>query len=120
VELNLGAVSDVVVEPKLMGYKTADYRFDRKRNISGWDEITKWKIEVRNTRDLDIEIEITRGLGTNYWKIETDEQGFSYEKYDASHGRFEMKLPPRTNRTIEYTLTKYHGTRREEINNGRT
>ena len=116
VELNLGAVSDVVVEPKLMDYKTANYRFDGRRNVSGWDEITKWKIEVRNTRDLDVEIEITRGFGTNYWKMETDEQGFSYEKYDSSHGRFEMNLPPRTSRTIEYTLTKYHGTRREEIN----
>ena len=39
VELNLGAVADVVVEPKLMDFKTDNYRFDRKRNISGWDEI---------------------------------------------------------------------------------
>ncbi len=116
VELNLGAVADVVVEPKLMDYKTANYRFNSSGNVNGWDEITKWKIEVRNTRDLDVEIEITRGFGTNYWKIETDERGFSYEKYDVSHGRFEVNLPPRTNRTIEYTLTKYHGTRREEIN----
>ncbi|MCD6394726.1 MAG: DUF4139 domain-containing protein, partial [Planctomycetes bacterium] len=115
VELNLGAVSDVVVEPKLMEYKTANYRFDGRRNVSGWNETAKWKIEVRNTRDLDVEIEITRGFGTNYWKIATDEQGFTYEKYDASHGRFEMKLPPRTNRTIEYTLTKYHGTREEAV-----
>ncbi len=116
VELNLGAVSDVVVKPVLMNFGTVNYRFNGRGDVAGWDEITKWKIEVRNTRDLDVEIEITRGFGTNYWKIETDQQGFSYEKYDASHGRFEMKLTPRTNRTIEYTLTKYHGTRREEIN----
>ncbi len=116
VELNLGAVADVVVKPVLMDFGTVNYRFNGRGDVAGWDEITKWKIEVRNTRDLDVEIEITRGFGTNYWKIETDEQGFSYEKYDASHGRFEMNLPPRINRTIEYTLTKYHGTRREEIN----
>ncbi len=114
VELNLGGVSDVVVKPVLMELSTVNYRFNNHRDVAGWDEITKWKIEVRNTRDLDVEIEITRSFGTNYWKIETDEQGFAYEKYDTSHGRFEMNLPPRTNRTIEYTLTKYHGTRREE------
>jgi len=54
VELNLGGVADVVVEPKLMDYKTANYRFDRWRNISGWDEIRTFKVEVRNTRETGI------------------------------------------------------------------
>ncbi|NIP27670.1 MAG: hypothetical protein GWN67_24330, partial [Phycisphaerae bacterium] len=39
VELNLGAVGDVVVEPTLMDFETKNYRFDRKGNISGWDEV---------------------------------------------------------------------------------
>ena len=33
VELNLGCVGDVVVEPKLIDFKTHNYRFDRKGNI---------------------------------------------------------------------------------------
>jgi hypothetical protein len=36
VELNLGPVADVVVEPTLMDYKTENYRFNSHRNISGW------------------------------------------------------------------------------------
>ncbi|MCD6394729.1 MAG: DUF4139 domain-containing protein, partial [Planctomycetes bacterium] len=57
VELNLGSVSDVVVEPKLMAYKTQNYKLDRRRNISGWDEIRTFKIEVRNTRDIPVKLE---------------------------------------------------------------
>jgi hypothetical protein len=39
VELNLGPVADVVVEPKLMDYKTDNYEFGRRDDITGWDEI---------------------------------------------------------------------------------
>ena len=116
VELNLGEVRDVVVKPVLMDFKTANYTFDRKKDITGWDEIRRWKIDIRNTRNLDIEIEITRNTQTNYWNIETNQQGYSYKKHDASHARFKLKLQAQTSRTIEYTLTTYNGTRREEIN----
>jgi hypothetical protein len=70
VELNLGAVADVVVEPTLMDFKTENYRFNRRRNISGWDEVRRFKVEVRNTRDLDVKIEIKRRFNTDYWKLE--------------------------------------------------
>jgi len=62
VELNLGAVGDVVVEPTLMDFETENYRFDRKRNISGWDEVRKFKIEVRNTREIPAKVEIKRNF----------------------------------------------------------
>jgi hypothetical protein len=44
VELNLGSIADVVVEPKLMDFKTENYRFDRRGNVYGWDEIHTFKI----------------------------------------------------------------------------
>lgn len=114
VELNLGAVEDVVVKPVLMNYETANYTFDRKKDISGWDEITTWKIEVRNTRQLEVKVEITRGFNTNYWNIHTDQKGFSYEKHDAEHARFKQTIPPRSNKAIVYKLTTYHGTRQQQ------
>ncbi|MHC4638393.1 MAG: DUF4139 domain-containing protein, partial [Planctomycetota bacterium] len=67
VELNLGPVADVVVEPRLMEYKTANYRFDRRGNIEGWDEIKTFNVEVKNTRDIPVKIEITRNFNTTYW-----------------------------------------------------
>ena len=98
-----------------MDFKTANYRFDRGRNIEGWDEIRTWAIEIANTRNLPIEIEITRGFGTPAWTLEQDNENVDYSKHDATHARFELKLEPKTKRTIGYAVTTYHGVRQEVL-----
>jgi hypothetical protein len=112
VELNLGPARLVKVEPTLMDYKTENYVYDKDKNITGWDEIRTWKIEVTNTRELPIELEITRGFGTAYWKLQSD---VHYEKHDATHARFELDLEMRSKRTFGYTVTTYHGVREETL-----
>jgi hypothetical protein len=115
VELNLGPARLVKVEPTLMDFKTENYMYDRKRNIAGWDEVRTWKIEITNTRELPIEIEITRGFGTSYWSLEFDDKAISYEKHDATHARFEVNLEPRSRQTFGYTVTTCHGAREETL-----
>ena len=115
IELNLGPARLVIVKPILMETKTDNYMFDRKRNISGWDEIKTWKIEITNTRKLPVKIEITRGFGSNYWTIDFNDSDISYEKYDLSHGRFETILEPETKEEFKYTITTYHGKRADEF-----
>jgi hypothetical protein len=121
VELNLGPARLVKVEPTLMNYKTENYVYDRKRNIIGWDEIRTWKIEVTNTRELPIEIEITRGFGTAYWTLalvdtaSIPDDAVSYEKHDATHARFKLTRKPRSKWTFGYTVTTYHGVREESL-----
>ncbi|MDT8304257.1 MAG: hypothetical protein RQ760_22425, partial [Sedimentisphaerales bacterium] len=112
VELNLGPARLVKVEPKLMDFMSDNYMFDRRGNVAGWDEIRTWKIEITNTRELPIEIEITRGFDTAYWRIQSDA---AYEKYDATHARFEVNLQPGRKQTLEYTVTTYHGTRQNTL-----
>jgi len=112
VELNLGPARLVSVEPKLMDFKTDNYMFDKRGNVAGWDEIRTWKIEIINTRELPIEIEITRGFGTAYWTMQAD---ITYEKYDATHARFKVNLGPRKKQALEYTVTTYHGVREETL-----
>ncbi|MFB0555680.1 MAG: DUF4139 domain-containing protein [Phycisphaerae bacterium] len=112
VELNLGPARLVSVEPKLMNFKTDNYIFDNRGNVAGWDEIRTWKIEITNTRELPIEIEVTRGFGTAYWTMQAD---IPYEKYDATHARFKIKLEPRKKQAFEYTVTTYHGVREETL-----
>ena len=111
VELNLGAVANVVVEPTLMDYRTENYRFDRRGNISGWDEIRKFKIEVRNTREIGVKVEIQRNFNTPYWKLET---GHEFKKIDLDTVKFTLVLEPRSAKKFEYVLTTYHGVRQEE------
>ena len=113
VELDLGPARLVKVEPILMSFKTENYMFDTKKEIAGWDEIRSWDMKLTNTWELPVEIEITRGFGTAYWTLKTDVTDGNYKKHDATHARFELKLGPRTKRTLGYTVTTYHGVRTE-------
>jgi hypothetical protein len=114
VELNLGAVGDVVVEPTLMDFETKNYRFDRKRNISGWDEIRKFKIEVRNTRDIPAKVEIKRNFNTQYWNLEKSGDFGEFENVDLDTVKFTLTLDPRSAKEFGYILTTYHGVRQED------
>jgi len=120
VELDLGPARLVNVEPTLMDFKTANYVFDTRKDIAGWDEIRTWKMEITNTRELPIAIEITRGLATAYWTLvvvdpaPAADDAVSYKKHDATHARFELKLKPASKRTFGYTVTTYHGVREED------
>jgi hypothetical protein len=114
VELILGSVADVVVEPKLMDYKTENYRFNPKGNVSGWDEVQTFAVEVRNTRDVPAKIEIVRNFRTPSWDLKRagDETGF--EKVDLDTVKFMVEMPPQSKKTFEYTLTTYQGVRAED------
>ncbi len=112
VELNLGPARLVKVEPTLMDFKTENYVYNRKRNIAGWDEERTWGIKITNTRELPIELEITRGFGTAYWTLQAS---VPYEKHDATHARFKVNLEPRSKQTFGYTVITYHGVREEKL-----
>jgi hypothetical protein len=116
VELNLGAVSDMVVEPKLMDFETKNYRFDRDRNISGWDEIRTFIIEVKNTRDIPAKVEIKRNFPTQYWKLSTSQE---FENVDLDTVKFTLVMKPRSAKEFEYILTTYHGVRQEDLTRAR-
>ncbi len=114
VELNLGAVVDVVVEPKLMDYKTANYRFNSSGNVNGWDEIRTFKIEVRNTRAIPVKLEIKRNFRTSYWDLENSGDHGKYEKDDLDTVKYTILLDPHTKKEFQYVLRMYHGTREED------
>ncbi len=114
VELNLGAVANVVVEPKLMDFKTENYRFNRSGNVSGWDEIRTFKIEVKNTRGIDVKVEIKRNFNTMYWKLAKSGDFDKFEPVDKDTVKFTLTLKPRSIRKFEYVLRTYHGTREND------
>ena len=115
VELNLGPVQDVVVEPMLMDTKTDNHRFNTRRDVSGWDEIQTFKVEARNTRDTAVKIEITRNFDTSAWDIRRSGQIDDYEKVDLDTVKFTLELAPRSTKTFEYTVTLYRGARAEDF-----
>jgi hypothetical protein len=114
IELNLGAVANLVVEPKLMDFKTENYRFDRQGNVSGWDEIHTFQIEVRNTRDINVKVEIQRSFNTQYWGIDNSGDFGAFEKVNLNTVKFTLDLPPKSIKKFEYILRTYHGDREED------
>jgi hypothetical protein len=114
VELNLGPVADVVVEPKLMDFKTENYRFDRRGNVSGWDEIRTFRIEVKNTREIRVELEIKRNFNTPYWDLTRNGETGRFGKEGLDTVKFTLVLEPRSMKKFEYVLRTYHGARQED------
>ena len=115
VELNLGTSRLVKIEPTLMDTKTENYTFDKKRNITGHDKIEIWRIKATNTRDIPVDLEITRNLETSTWKIEppADNVIVTYKKHDKTRARFTLTVPPQTETMFTYTVIKYQGQREE-------
>ncbi len=114
VELNLGEVSDVVIEPTLMDYRTEQHRFDNNRNVSGWDVVRTFKVEARNTRDVPVEVEMRRNFGTSCWTLDRQGDLDGYDQVDKDTVKFRIKLQARSGRTFEYTIRTCHGTREQD------
>ena len=110
VELNLGAVDTVLLEAVLMDYKTDNYQFDKEGDISGWDEIRTFDLEVRNTRAVPVQVEIRRNFATSHWSLEKAGTFDSYEKVDLDTVKFLLSLEPRLQKNFLYP---YHVSRNE-------
>jgi len=115
VELNLGAVNNIIVEPKLMEAKTDNYRFDNHGNINGWDDIQTFELTAKNTRSMPVKVEITRNFRPHTWTIKNlgDTKKY-YEKVDMDTVKYTLTLEPQSEQTIAYELTTYQGTRTED------
>ncbi len=113
VELDLGPVQNVIVEPRLMQFATDNYTFRNKGNITGWDEIRDYRIEVRNTRPVPIKVEIKRNFGTSYWKLDKAGDYGTFTKDDADTVKFTLELPPESKQMFTYQLTTHHGDNQE-------
>lgn len=116
VELNMGGQETVIVKPKLMDFRTDQHLFDKDGNISGWDEIRVFKIEVTNTREIPVKTEIIRHFPTQYWSLERrgkDAKDVEYEQENLNTVKFTLALEPRTKKTFEYELTTRHGLREQ-------
>lgn len=111
VELNLGAVRNVIVRATLMDYKTDRYLFDNKGNISGWEEIREFEMIVKNTRDIPARVEIKRNFKTPHWNIRNTGSFGDYEKVDLDTVKFFLSLKAHETKEFRYILTTYHGQR---------
>ena len=113
VELNLGIAKGVYIEPKLMQKKSENFVFNIYGDIWGWDEVEKWKIEIKNFRKDSSTIKITRHLKHQYWKLKTS-SNIKWKKKDLKTIEFTIDMQPGTKQNIEYTIRYFEGKNREK------
>ncbi len=113
-ELDLGPVSDIVVEPTLMDFRTGNYRMDNNGDVAGWDEISTFEVKVKNTREIPAKVEIRRNFDTSYWTIQQSGEFGRFEKVDVDTVKFTLTPAPRSAQNFQYTLTTYQGTRAQD------
>jgi hypothetical protein len=106
VEVELGPDPEVMVKPVLTSWRKDDLRFDQNGNVSGWTISEKWKLDVRNSRDINVTVDLRRNFGGD-WTLHAAE---AHENVDAHKVKFVVQLKPGENRTLEYELVTRYGT----------
>ena len=106
VEMELGNDREVLVKPRLMNWVKTDMAFDNDGNVKGWTTKEAWEIEVQNSKDIDIVLDLRRNY-VGDWTMMTEAP---YEKVDANKVKFVLPLKAREKRTFGYEVTTRLGT----------
>ncbi|MGC2424658.1 MAG: hypothetical protein WA666_09920 [Nitrospirota bacterium] len=111
VELSLGEAEGVMVEPKLMGYSSGQFLFDKWGGITGHDEIENYELIARNTRNFPAEVEIVRNFECSSWDIKNTGDYGQYEKQGFDSVKYVLSLEPGETKKFGYIVTKHLGER---------
>jgi hypothetical protein len=106
VEMELGNDREVLVKPKLMNWVKTEMAFDNYGNVKGWTTKETWEIEVQNSKDIDVVLDVRRNFAGD-WSLSSEA---SYEKLDATKVKFVLPLKPRAKQTFTYEVTTRYGT----------
>jgi hypothetical protein len=106
VELELGNDLEVSVKPTLMEWQKTDLQFDNRGNVIGWTTKETWEIEVQNSKDIPVVVDIRRNFSGD-WTLSTQAK---YENVDKTKVKFVIPLAPRTKQKFTYELVTRHGT----------
>ena len=106
VELELGNDQEVLVKPVLKDWTKTEIKFDGNGNVAGWTTKETWEVEVQNTKEIEVELDIRRNFAGD-WTMVT---AAKYEKVDATKVKFVLPLKSRAQQKFGYELTTRHGT----------
>jgi len=106
VELELGNDLEVMVKPTLMDWQKTDLQFDQFGNVKGWTTKETWEIEVQNSKDIPVMLDIRRNFAGD-WTLTT---AAKYENVDKTKVKFVLPLAPRAKQKFTYELVTRNGT----------
>ena len=105
VEMELGTDLEVLVKPTLMNWEKTNLQFDGNGNVKGWTVKETWQVEVQNSKDIDMVLDVRRNFAGD-WSLKTEA---AYEKVDANKVKFVLPLKAREKRQFSYDVTTNFG-----------
>ena len=106
VELDLGPARDLVVDRRLVGYKTEELSFDGLQRVNGFDTLEHYQTTVGNPGQSPAICEVVEEI-PGLWEIATRQR---FER-DKSRVIFRFTLEPGSSETLDYRLRRHHGER---------
>jgi hypothetical protein len=106
VELELGNDLEVSVKPTLMEWQKTNLAFNQTGNVIGWTTKETWEIEVQNSKDIPVVVDIRRNFAGD-WTLTTQQK---YENVDKTKVKFVLPLAPRAKQKFTYELVTRLGT----------
>ncbi len=103
--MELGNDREVLVKPTLMNWEKTNVQFDGNGNVKGWTVKETWQIEVQNSREIDVVLDVRRNFAGD-WTLRTEA---AYEKVDANKVKFVLPLRAQQRRQFSYDLTTNFG-----------
>jgi hypothetical protein len=108
VKINIGPDAECTLKRKRTSIKKKDLAF-RYNRIVGWTTVEEFELEVRNFRDIDVEVEIHQSFGGDF-DFESEDK---FEKHDAGTRKIHFTLKAGAKRKLTYKVTKRFGTNRK-------
>jgi len=105
VEMDLGSDREVLVKPTLINWEKTNLQFDGNGNVKGWTVKETWQIEVQNSKDIDVVLDIRRNFAGD-WSLKTDA---THENVDATKVKFLLPLKSREKQQFSYDVTSNFG-----------
>ncbi len=105
VEMELGNDREVLVKPTLMNWEKTNVQFDNRGNVKGWTVKETWQIEVQNSKEIDVVLDVRRNFNGD-WSLKTDAR---HEKVDANKVKFLLPLKPHEKQQFAYEITTNFG-----------
>jgi hypothetical protein len=105
IELNVGTDDEVIEEYKAMAAQRSKFVFDKRRNVTGWDEKRSLRDEVRNYKAKPIRVEVRRVIDGD---VTLEAEGAKL--FDFHTVEFTFDIKPAEKFGWEYNYTQRNGT----------
>jgi hypothetical protein len=111
-DLNLGDTLSVRMEPVVTAYRKENLAFDKKGNITGFDEVRDYEIRLSNFTGGPAVLEYVQNFDSPDVNISRISLPDRFEKTDQDSVKFTLELAPHATETLRFTATFPRGDRK--------